>query len=113
MLYYICDRWLQKEGGAALTAELCFDEAFAAVLSLLQAQPSRELAESCGLLISTDVAHLRHLETVLVPVLEQLAQRIAAVDSAVGKHTINTPQPAPNLCQGTCLSLITSRWQVG
>jgi hypothetical protein len=78
---HIFVKWLQKEGGAALTAELCFDDAFAAVLSLLQSQPSKELAEACGLLISTDIAHIQHLESVLVPVLEQLTQRIAAAVS--------------------------------
>ena len=77
-------KWLQKEGGAALTGEICFDEAFAVVLSLLQSQPSKELAEACGLLIGTDASHFCHLETVLVPVLEQLAQRTTAAAEGGG-----------------------------
>ena len=70
-------KWLQKEGGATLTAQLCFDAAFQEVFTLLQSQASRELAEACGLLISTDLAHVVHLERVLVPVLQQLEQAIA------------------------------------
>jgi hypothetical protein len=71
-------KWLQKEGGADLTAKLCFEQAFQAVLSLFQAQPTKELAEAVGLMISTDAAHVVHLEQVLIPVLQQLEQAIAS-----------------------------------
>ena len=78
-------KWLQKEGGAELTAKLCFEQAFQAVLSLFQAQPTKELAEAVGLMISTDAAHVVHLEQVLIPVLQQLEQ---AIESATGDGCI-------------------------
>ena len=52
--------------------QICFDEAFAALLDLLQQRPSVELAESIGLMISVDPKHAHHLEAVMVPVLTQL-----------------------------------------
>ena len=47
------------------------------LLSLLHARPSIELAESIGLMISVDATHAHRLESVLVPILSQLEQRVS------------------------------------
>eukprot|EP01052_Picozoa_sp_SAG31_P000762 SAG31_NODE_22_length_33849_cov_13.713096_10_plen_951_part_00 len=109
-------KWLQKEGGAALISEICFDEAFAALLDLLQQRPSIELAESIGLMISVDASHAHHLESVLVPMLTQLEQRI----SAASVQTTGLPDDVDlyiivcaYVCKGFCSKKTSSALKSG
>lgn len=106
-------KWLQKEGGAALISEICFDEAFAALLDLLQQRPSVELAESIGLMISVDVAHAHHLESVMVPVLSQLEHKISVSQSAPPDDVDLYIVVCAYVCKGFCSKKTSSALKSG
>ena len=97
-------KWLQKEGGADLTAKLCFDQAFLALHNLFQANPTKELAEAVGLMISTDAAHVGSLEQVLFPVLQQLEQLIASAsgDGSITEGVELCVTVCSHVCKGFC-----------
>eukprot|EP01051_Picozoa_sp_SAG22_P015360 SAG22_NODE_1994_length_3189_cov_3.276375_2_plen_910_part_01 len=95
-------KWLQKEGGAALISELCFDEAFGALLDLLQQRPAVELAESIGLMISVDPSRAHQLESVMVPVLSQLEHQISLAQTSPPENVDLYIVVCAYVCKGFC-----------